>query len=518
MGDQKGRGQRRDSGDCGRDPDDGTAGKLSDVPSTLPLSVTGSSAAMRPAQRRSSPFLLRLGAAGLVTGLLPVSGPLALASPPQPATGSEANALSTRTPAASRPAAAASASAQVASAPSARSPGVSTEALTGQAAQGQGNAAPSTIPVGIAPLNPGAQAPSMAAPVPRDPGLTPQAAISETDFQELLRTGGLDRLDLLCRQLVDAGDDTRLRLVRERLLTIHPAPQPLAVVLANAEVLLSCRMPDGALTVLDRIGPARGAEQVQWLTLQWRAANAALDHRRAALALERLTAERPAQLETLLLPLQPRSDGSWASRSALEVLASHLTSAGLTSQAATLLLLSRNQDAAAAERLAEAARLLSELPADQREPLFERALEQAAAVGSWGLVGELLAAQAALPSSPEAAARTAERRLRLSRRLDDAYGEWRALQDAADPASAERRRALQQQLRSPRSPGGHAEGLPTPAPLPPLFTALPPTADALGPDSPGAEPPAGDAPPAPTSPDLPPSAPGPSGFTVPSQP
>jgi hypothetical protein len=299
------------------------------------------------------------------------------------------------------------------------------------------------------------------------PGAVPQPLISEPQFQELLRTAGLDRLDLLCRQLVDAGDDTRLRLLRERLLTIHPAPQPLAVVLANAEVMLSCRMPEGALTVLDRIGPARGAEQVQWLTLQWRAANGAMDHRRAALALERLTAEQPARLETLLLPLQQRTDGSWASRSALEVLASHLESAGLTSQAAALLLLSRNQDAPAAERLARAARLLADLPPEQREPLFERALEQAAAAGSWGLVGELLAAQAVLPSSPETAARTAERRLRLSRRLDDAYGEWRALQDAADPSSEGRRQALLLKLRSPQAPGGHAENLPAPQAQPP---------------------------------------------------
>ena len=356
------------------------------------------------------------------------------------------------------------------------------------------------------------------APAPSPPGALPQPAISEADFQELLGTAGLDRLDLLCRQLVEAGDDARLRLLRERLLTIHPAPQPLAVVLANAEVMLSCRMPDGALTVLDRIGPARGAEQVQWLTLQWRAANAALDHRRAALALERLTAERPAQLEALLLPLQQRSDGTWASRSALEVLASHLASAGQTSQAAALLLLSRNPDAPAAERLAEAARLLADLPPEQREPLFERALEQAAAVGSWGLVGDLLAAQASLPSSPEAAARTAERRLRLSRRLDDAYGEWRALQDGAEPASAERRQALQQQLRSPRSPGGHAETLPAPAPLPPLFSARPPRAGQLRSRSPGAAPPAGDALPATPGSDLSPAPPGSSGFPAPSQP
>ncbi|MEI6201407.1 MAG: LysR family transcriptional regulator, partial [Enhydrobacter sp.] len=39
----------------------------------------------------------------------------------------------------------------------------------------------------------------------------------------------------------------RLRMIRERLLSLHPAPQPLAVVLANADVLLSCRQPEAAL-------------------------------------------------------------------------------------------------------------------------------------------------------------------------------------------------------------------------------------------------------------------------------
>lgn len=385
---------------------------------------------MPPARRRSSRALLPLGATCLATWLLPAGGTVAQAAERQP-----------------------SGAALTASSAPAISPSRSAD-----------GPAPPPTPAG--PQESGS-------PTPDASGALPPPLISEAEFQELLRTAGLDRLNLLCRQLVDAGDDIRLRRLRERLLTIHPAPQPLAVVLANAEVMLSCRMPDGALTVLDRIGPARGAEQVQWLTLQWRAANAALDHRRAALALERLGAERPARLEPLLLPLQQRTDGSWATRSALEVLASHLESAGQTSEAAGLLLLSRNQDAPAAERLAQAARLLAGLPPEQREPLFERALEQAAAAGSWGLVGELLAAQASLPSSPETAARTAERRLRLSRRLDDAYGEWRALQDAADPTNAERRQALRRQLRSPRSPGGHAESLPAPAPLPPLYSGRP---------------------------------------------
>lgn len=426
--------------------------------------------------RRPAGTLLPLGMACLVSCLLPAGAALALTPARQPAAdpawlvaGNAVAGPLPPPPAAIRPAPAG---------PNTLAPEGTPPLRPGQRSAEAASPAAGSLA--------GAGSPAAISPVALPQGMPPAAPISEIDFQKLLRTADLDRLDLLCRQLVEAGDDSRLRLLRERLLTIHPAPQPLAVVLANAEVLLSCRMPDGALTVLDRIGPAPGAEQVQWLTLQWRAANAALDHRRAALALERLAAEGPARLESLLLPLQQRSDGSWASRSALEMLASHLESGGQSASAAALLLLSRNQDAAAAERLAKAARLLADLPAEQREPLFERALEQAAAAGSWGLVGELLAAQASLPSSPETAARTAERRLRLSRRLDDAYGEWRTLQDAADPASAARRQALRQQLRSPQAAGGHAESLPAPAPLPPTFSAR---SRARAPGQPSAAPP-----------------------------
>ena len=329
-------------------------------------------------------------------------------------------------------------------------------------------AAAATPPTAASPATPAA--PSLPAPVAPSGIVSPlplaapgPVPLEETTFLRLLGSADLDRLALLCRQLVDAGDGERLRRLRQRLLTIHPAPQPLPVVLANADVLLTCRMPEAALTVLDRSGPARGAEQVQWLTLQWRAANAALDHRRAAVALERLAAERPALLESTALPLQPRQDGTWVSRSALEVLASHLESAGLAQAAASLLLLSSGQDSASVERLAQAVRLLADLPPSAREPLFERVLEQAAAVGSWGLVGELLTLQASLPASPEAAARTAERRERLSRRLDDAYGAWRALEGQADPGAGERRRQLEVRLRSPLAPGGHAATLVPPS-------------------------------------------------------
>lgn len=323
--------------------------------------------------------------------------------------------------------------------------------------------------------------PAAAGPIQPD-GTAQAAGLSPVAFQQLLAHGDLDALAPACRQLAAAGDGERLRQLRQRLLSLHPAPQPLVVLLANADVLLSCRMPQAALEVLSRISPAAGAERLQWLILQWRAADAALDHRRAALALARLAVGRPERLEALPLPLRQRQDGSWTQRSALELLAAHLEALGQERNAAAQLLLSSGNDAAAAERLGQALRLLTDLPARQRDALFERALEQAAAAGSWGLVSDLLSVQAALPASPAVLAHNRERRLRLGRRLDDAYGLWQTLAD--DPAAGEQRRQLEQQLRSPQAPGGHAASwaVPPVAPLQPR----PPRANATRNPSPSA--------------------------------
>ena len=283
-------------------------------------------------------------------------------------------------------------------------------------------------------------------------------------FAALLREGDLTALDGACGAVLKQGDGLRLRQLQQRLLTIHPAPQPLAVVMANAHGLLRCQAPDGALQVLGRISPAAGPERSQWLQLQWRAAQAGLHHALAAQALERLAAGDLARLAALELPVAERQDGTPVMRPALDLLAGHLESLGQRQRAAEVLLAGRPSGPVAAERLAQALALLDGLPAVERERLLELALEQAAAAGSWGLVAQILDQQLALvDSSPQAAARAAERRLRLSGGIDDAYGEW--LLRRRDPASLTRQSELERQLRSPRSAGGHAAS-PTPDPQP----------------------------------------------------
>jgi hypothetical protein len=82
-------------------------------------------------------------------------------------------------------------------------------------------------------------------------------------------------------------------------------------------------------------------------------------------------------------------------------------------------------------------------------------------------VAALLDQQLADGLSDEASRRALERRLRLSERIDDAYGEWLQRRRQADPAQDPRVVLLEDQLRSPRHSGGHAAPqLPPPIPSP----------------------------------------------------
>ena len=288
----------------------------------------------------------------------------------------------------------------------------------------------------------------------------PPVPLSEEAFEAVLRSEDLARFDAVCPDLVELQSTDRLQRVRTRMLELYRSPQPLVVVLAAADVLLRCQAPHAALTMLDRYGPAPGGERVQWLLLQWRAATAALDHRRAALALERLAPDGAlTRLDDLAIPVHQREDGTVVSRTALDLLADHLVARAMEAQAGDLLLGAPQEGVAGAKRLQEVVRLLSQAPLQQRDDLLEAALEQAAEAGAWGLVAELLDQQIALPSN-----RGTDRRLRLSPRIDDAYGEWQLRR--RDPEASERADQLERQLRSPRSPGGHATGVHLP-PAPP---------------------------------------------------
>ncbi len=313
----------------------------------------------------------------------------------------------------------------------------------------------------------------------RDPGAPLGRGLPSALPKSVLTSRDLAILNRACLQAARADQGESLQALRLRLLAVKPAPQPLAVVLANAEALLGCRAPDDALNVLNRYGPAPGTERSLWLLAQWRAADAGLHHRLAAAALLRLAEGRLASLDGLALTLLVRRDGSRISRPALDVLADHLVVLGEDQQAAAALLAARPQGALGAERLQRAAALLVRLPLQERNQLLETALDQAAAAGAWGLAAELLRDQRALLLAAGAQAdRPSERFLRLSRRIDDAYGEWqlgrqavgrqafgrqvygRQVDGRQDSLGLARQQQLEQQLRSPRQQGSHAASPP----------------------------------------------------------
>lgn len=299
-------------------------------------------------------------------------------------------------------------------------------------------------------LQPPAPAPKPGPSAPDRPGSTPEAV-----FQRLLVQGDLPALNLACQEAATFDFTTRQRLLQARLLAIAPAPQPLGVVLMNANALLTCRAPDAALSVLNRTSPAPGGGRQSWLLMRWRAANAGLHHQLAAESLAQLAAGRPETLEAVALPLQVRDDGSLVTRPALDMYAEHLVALGRRQEAAGVLLTGRMPGEPAAERLRQAVALLEELPYEQREPLLEQALDQAAAAQAWGLAIALLEDQRRwIAAAGGRADRANARLLRLSQRVDDAYSEWQVRRQ--DPGQSVRTSQLQQQLRSPRAAQGHA--------------------------------------------------------------
>ena len=261
---------------------------------------------------------------------------------------------------------------------------------------------------------------------------------------------GLDALVRACTTARQAAELPRLRAIQALLLQARPAPQPLAVVLANAEALLRCGAPDGALVVLNRYSPAPGPETVPWTLLQWRAAAAALDHRLAAQALNRLVAAAGLSLEGLQVPVAEDDKGRWRTMAALDLLVGHLDALGQRDEAVALLLASRTPGVETAQRWSQAVSWSGSSPLASRLGWLDRALDQAAAAGAWGLAASLLDQQLELLRDQPAALRrrVEERRRRLSRRIDD---------EASLRPKA---------VRSPRDPGGHA-AIPDPVPSQP---------------------------------------------------
>ena len=292
----------------------------------------------------------------------------------------------------------------------------------------------------------------LAAAPPAPEQLAPQEPqpMAEALFQELLLSSDLSALEQGCLEAASFGLADRQQQLRDRLLSLHPTPESIDVVLANARVLMTCRAPEAVRTVLSRYSPGVGAPRERWLLMSWQAADAALDHPRAARALRRLVNGDLAALEQKQLveaPAATAEPGEPITVNGLDQLAHHEAAAGDGLAAAAVLLSGRATGAVAARRLGLAADLLANEDAERADQLLELALDQAAADEAWGLAVDLLRVQLRLQLAAGGdGARPKQRLERLTARLDDQYSRWQLQEDGE----------LGPSLRSPRDPGGHA--------------------------------------------------------------
>ena len=283
-----------------------------------------------------------------------------------------------------------------------------------------------------------------------------EQAMAPEAFEAVLLEGDIPALQLACADAVQFGLQERLRLLRNRLMEVAPAPQPFEVVMANAQALMQCKAPDSVPVVLARFGPAPGRQRREWLLLSWQAAAAAFDQDRAVLALMRLVEGDRSRLEEERLIVGLDDEGQPQTRSALDLLSEHQIANGQESEAVLTLLAARTPGVAAARRLGLASELLGALEPERSGPLLEAALDQAAAAQAWNLAEDLLRLQLALElENGGSGDRPRERLRRLATRVDDRFTLLDLDRESSDLGSEERQQ-LDQELRSPRAPGGHA--------------------------------------------------------------
>ena len=270
--------------------------------------------------------------------------------------------------------------------------------------------------------------------------------VNATQLEKLLQHGDIDALRQACQESHRLSLRARLRRLRNRLMIVAPAPQPFDVVMANASALMDCRAPASAQTVLNRTRPVLGEEQQRWLLLSWRAANSALDHRRAALMLRRLAATGLVNFDGLYLEVGKRADGKLLTQPARDLLAEHEIALGRSQEVVNVLLADRAPSLSRARRLGRAAELLAPVDPAGAKSLLESVLEQAKADKAWGLATTLL------QHNDDSQSR--QRLERLALRLKDFYSLWQLW--SADPERRKEAIELERYLRSPRQPGGHS--------------------------------------------------------------
>ena len=297
---------------------------------------------------------------------------------------------------------------------------------------------------------------TLSAPIESSAPPSSPMPMTQAAFETVLFEGDLPELTLACEDSARFGVNERLQLLRDRLMLVAPSPQPFDVVMANARALMSCKAPDSAQVVLSRYGPGPGPRRREWLLLSWQAASAALDQERIVLALLRLAEGDLTRLDAEQLVVGLDGQGMPTTRSALDLLAEAQIASGQPDQAVITLLAGRTTGVIAARRLGLAAELLGVMESERSASLIEAALDQAAAEQAWNQAEDLLRLQLRLElASGGSGDRPRERLRRLATRVDDRFTLLDLDQDLPG-VSLENHQQLQQELRSPRAPGGHA--------------------------------------------------------------
>ncbi len=247
--------------------------------------------------------------------------------------------------------------------------------------------------------------------------------ISSDSYENILKNGNLPQLNAACIDSAQFSMNSRLRELTRRLVEIAEPVQTSEFLMDKANAFLSCKDANSAQKLLSQNSPPEFMPKRRaWWILSWQAANSAMNHDEAALALRKLSNDNFAELEKVQLEVGDGEDGITLTRSALDMLAEHERSSGNWSSSAQVLMSGRTGGVVGARRIALASQLMENLDSDQRKTMFAKALDQAMSDKAWWLVEDILRLQLLWQISQEEDVKPLIRNIeRLAVDLDDSY-------------------------------------------------------------------------------------------------
>ncbi len=275
--------------------------------------------------------------------------------------------------------------------------------------------------------------------------------LSRISYQEILEQGDLSSLERACMDAAKFSLDSRLRELSNRLMDLSLRSQSFDERLVLAKALMRCKAPENAQKLLSSINfPQSSGKWREWLMLSWEAANGAIDHPGAALALKKLSNGTYSNLDNEKMIVGYEKDGSPITKSALDVLADHERYSGNLDAASKVLMAGRTGGSIGARRLALAAQLMKTLNQEKRRNLLGIALNNALEDKAWWLVEDILRLQLIYELAAGGDGKLLKQSLeRLSIELDDSYTLWEIIRD--DPSRNAEVNALEKKLATPQN-------------------------------------------------------------------